>query len=194
MIMLSIDSGINGGLSIFDGSTFKYSLPMPTYKNVVKKKLMQLDLKDGKKQVIKSGPNKGQFKMKVRSPEKTKTELNILEILFLMEESDVIIIERQNPRPGNSASSSFTTGINYGKLLACVELSGTKKVIVNPNVWKKYLKLSDDKLKSVEMAESLTGKSFRTKRGRLKHDEAESMLIGHWYLETKDKKWQEKMH
>ena len=184
MKIISIDSGLNGAYSMFENGEYLYSKPMPTRKVITQQKLMQLDLKDGKKQVIKSGPKKGTYKMKVRRPEKTKKELDVETILEAMQEADHIIIERQQPMIGNSAQSSFTIGINYGKLFALAELSGDYITLVMPSVWKKYLKLSRDKLDSVEMAESLTGKSFRTDRGRLLHDEAESMLIGHWFLEN----------
>ena len=185
-MLLTCDPGKAGYFSVFKHDKYVEAIPMPLRKIVTQEKIMQFDLKDGKKQIIKSGPNKGQAKMKVRRPEKTKNELDTRRIMSLMSKADVIVIERQNPRPGNSASSSFTTGVNFGKLLACAELSGAKIVLVNPNTWKSYLGLSQDKLDSVEMAERLTGESFRTERGRLQHDASEAMLIGHWFL-TKDK-------
>jgi hypothetical protein len=189
MMLQGWDCGLSGAVATFVNDKFQYFEDMPIRKVITREKIMQFDLKDGKKQIIKSGPNKGQAKMKVRRPEKTKNELDTKRIMSLMSKADVIVIERQNPRPGNSASSSFTTGVNFGKLLACAELSGAKIVLVNPNTWKSYLGLSQNKLDSVEMAERLTGESFRTERGRLQHDASEAMLIGHWFL-TKDKKEQ----
>ncbi len=183
MKLIAFDAGLHGAYACFMGTNYEYCESMPTYKIITQEKLLQFDLDDkGKKQVIKSGPNKGNFKTKVRRPEKTKLTLNMEAILEVMSENDVVLIERQNPRPGNSAQSSFTTGINYGKLLACAELSGAKVEIVSPHVWKKIMKLSQDKLESVELAEKLTGKLFRTERGRLLHDKAEAVLLGYYYI------------
>ena len=181
-IVLSFDPGLSGAYSRFENGKYVYCEAMPIYKKIIKEKLLQFDLENGKKQVIKSGPNKGNFKMKVRRPEKTKNVLAVSTILDAMKEADIIVIEEQSPRPGNSAGSSFTTGVNYGKLLACAELSEAKIVTTLPRVWKRDMKLSQDKLESIEMAEKLTGKEFRTARGRLLHDHAESCLIGYWYL------------
>ncbi len=183
MKLIAFDSGIHGAYACFIGTNYEYCESMPTQKIVIQEKLLQFDLDDkGKKQIIKSGPNKNNFKTKVRRPEKTKLILDVKTILEVMSENDVILIERQNPRPGNSAQSSFTTGINYGKLLACAELSGAKVELVSPHVWKKGMKLSQDKLDSVKLAEELTGKIFKTNRGRLLHDEAEAVLLGYWFI------------
>ena len=187
-VLIAFDPGITGAYSRFENGLYVFSETMPTYDKVVREKLLQFDLKDGKKQVIKSGPNKGNFKMKVRRPEKVKKMLDVKTIMEVMSDADEIVIERQSPRPGNSASSSFTIGTNYGKLLACAELNMKDVVLVTPAKWKQETGLSTDKAASIEMAEKLTGKKFRTDRGRLLHDIAESYLIGHWYLNIKDNK------
>jgi hypothetical protein len=182
-VLLAVDSGINGAIASFSDSKLTQVIPMPTLKIEVKSKLEQLDLDvKGKKQFIKSGPNKGKVKMKLRRPAKHKKIINTQHVYDMFKSADTIILERQQPMIGNSSSSSFTIGLNYGRLLALAELSGKATVQVMPSVWKKYLGLGHDKQESVDMAEALEGIKLTTDKGRLMHDEAEAILLGNYYL------------
>ena len=182
-ILLAIDSGINGAIASFSDGKLTQVISMPTVNMEVQSKLEQLDLDaKGKKQFIKSGPNKGKVKMKPRRPAKYKKMLNTGHIYDMFKSADTIILEKQQPMRGNAASSSFTIGLNYGRLLALVELSGKAKVEVMPAVWKKYMGLGHDKQESVDMAEALESVKLTTDKGRLMHDEAEAILIGNYYL------------
>ena len=200
MKILACDPGMSGAMALFEDGVLQHYFKMPTYDKVTQEKLMQLDLLNGKKQYIKSGPNKGQEKMKVRRPQKTVKALAIQSIIGYMSEADHVVIELQNPRPGNSAQASFTTGVNFGKLLACAEYSGTRKHLVNPATWKSDLHitmnkdekkaLGDDsklikstlKAKSVSLAKHLSGFDFENDRGTVDHDAAEAVLIGYNYI------------
>lgn len=64
-------------------------------------------------------------------------DLMMLKHLFQEFPIDIVYLEQQHPRPGNSASSMFTIGKNYGKLLAIIELYGKPLVIVSPVTWQK---------------------------------------------------------
>ncbi len=203
MKIASIDPGLTGGIAEFDTSIsntinpkgFLGGILMPINRIEIKPKQMQLDLdystsKAGKKQFIKSGLNKGQTKMKLRSPAKYKKELNINVIYNILKEQDIIIIEQQNPRPGNSAASSASTMKNYGKLLALAELSDAKLILVAPMTWKKHLGLdltpSEKKLitpkeyKNLSITKAYNLSSFNTSYDGI----SDAICIGYHYLQT----------
>jgi hypothetical protein len=178
MKVIGTDPGKAGGIS--DGTTH---ISMPT-RQVVTKPAVMILAKDsnGKKQYYKSGPNVGQPKYKIKTPAKYALELDVFAIRDMFQDSDVIVIEAQGTSFGNSAKSTRTTSMNFGKLLAIAELSGAKVVTVAPHKWKADLGLTDDKEACVELAETLSGTSFRTSRGALQDGPAEAYLIRHWYL------------
>ena len=200
MKILSIDSGINGAMAMFDDGALDNVIAMPTIRIEIESKLEQFDLKDGKKQFIKSGPNKGLPKMKVRRPAKYKNELDCKTIFQLMVYADKIIIEKQGCQVMNSTKACSTTMFNYGKLLAIAELSEVPYETVLPKQWKTamYITMTKDeklalggdiklikqtlKAKSCALALKLTGQSFITPRGAMNHDAAEATLIGLWYI------------
>ncbi len=199
--IISCDSGLSGAISVFENDRLVETIKMPLTKIEIKPaiRILNLDPK-GKKQYYKSGPKKNQAITKIKTAAKYKNILNIHEILKYFDGANIIVIEEQNPRPGGSAQSSFTTGINYGRLLASAELSRhAKTVVVSPNKWKTAMHITmnkDEKLalggdktlikhtlkaKACALAEKITGNSYITKRGAMMHDEAESVLIGVWY-------------
>ena len=193
MILYSIDIGLSGGISKFVNGVYQYSVDMPVDKIEVKKAKYKLDLLNGKKQFYKSGSQKGQPKMKQISPAEYRTELNLFKIMDIFKESDsknekiFVILESPAKSIGNSARTTATTNRNFGKLLAAAELSGADFDSVAPNKWKKDLSLTKDKKECVEFAEKEFRRSFRTKGGRLLDGQAESALIGHWYIEKMNK-------
>ena len=199
MKILSVDPGLTGGLAEFDTSIqndhsgFLGASLIYTSRIEVKPKKLQLDLdysssKAGKKQYYKSGPNKGKPKMKLKTPAKYKKELDTKNLFKLFNKQDVIVIEQQNPRPGNSAISSASTMKNYGKLLALAELSDAKIVHVSPTVWKKHFDLivsadqkkamsqKDYKNMSIETAYKLS--EFKTSYDGI----SDAICIGFWYI------------
>ena len=165
---------------------------MPTLKIETKPKREVLDLKDGKKQYYKTGKRAGEVKMKLKSAAKYKTELDIKRIFDIFNEHDVIVLENQNPRPGNSAMSSASTMKNFGKLMAAAELSQAKVVYVQPGVWKKYfdltvskeekktLKPSDYKKMSIKKAYDLT--EWSTSYDGI----ADAICIGMYHIKSKE--------
>ena len=206
MKILSIDPGLTGGLTEFDTSIanqynnggFLSGFSMPTNRIEIKAKQMQFDLdysttKSGKKQFIKSGPNKGQPKMKMKSPAKYKKELNIKYLYDLFKAQDIIVIEKQNPQPGNSAASSASTMRNYGKLLALAELSDAKLVLIAPMTWKKHFGLAlsqvERKLMTPKEYKNLSiAKAYELSQFNTSYDGiSDSICIGYWYLQTQHK-------
>ena len=193
MILYSIDIGLSGGISKFVNGVYRYSVDMPVDKIEVKKAKYKLDLLNGKKQFYKSGSQKGQQKMKQISPAEYRTELNLFKIMDIFKESDskyekiFVILESPAKSIGNSARTTATTNRNFGKLLAAAELSGADFDSVAPNKWKKDLSLTKDKKECVEFAEKEFGITFRTKGGRLLDGQAESALIGKWFIDFYNK-------
>lgn len=186
--VVSIDIGLAGGLSLFQDNNLITVIDMPIKKIETKPARYKFDLLNGKKQFIKSGPNKGQAKMIQISAAKYDTVLDLKTIasFFTFAEPDdvAIILEAPAMSFGNSASSTATTNQNFGKLLAVAELCDLNIFTVPPHKWKKDLNLTKDKEKCVSFAEQLSGKTFRTTRGALKDGQAESMLIGHWFINS----------
>ena len=188
--IVSVDPGLAGGLSIFQDNQLISCIEMPTVKVETKPARYKLDLLNGKKQFIKSGPKKGQAKMIQISASKYDTRLALNEIkdffTFSEPENVAIILEAPAMSFGNSASSTATTNQNFGKLLAVAELCNLNIFTVPPHKWKKDLNLTKDKEECVRYAEQLSSKSFRTERGALKDGPAESMLIGHWFITSQE--------
>ena len=189
--IVSVDPGLAGGLSLFHDNKLVACISMPTVKVETKPARYKLDLLNGKKQFIKSGLNKGQAKMIQVSAAKYDTQLALKEIedffLFSEPENVAIILEAPAMSFGNSASSTATTNQNFGKLLAVAELCNLNIFTVPPHKWKKDLNLTKDKEECVSFAEKEFGKKFRTDRGRLLDGQAESALIGLWFLKFGDK-------
>lgn len=179
--IISIDIGLDGGI-YKNGIAY----PMPTTEIILKAPVMVQALdKSGKKVIIKSGPDKGQVKMKIKTPAVTKRELDVFKIQELFESNDkqTIVLELPGNSIGNSARSSSTTDRNFGKLLAIAELSGANVVTVPANQWKKALNLSKEKIDSINLAEQLSGALFRSPKNKLYDGLAESLLIGYYYSE-----------
>ena len=174
--ILGIDIGLKGGIS-----NGEIHLPMPTYKKCVKEAVyvFKRDSK-GKKEIYKSGLLKGQFKKVIKTPAKYKTEIDTVALLDYFKSVDVVAIEDQGTTAGNSARANRTTSINYGKVLACAELSGAKIVIIQPQTWKKALGLSKDKQESLDLAKKLYNETFKLSQDGL----AEALLIWHYYKEN----------
>jgi hypothetical protein len=182
-VVYGVDIGLSGGIAGAD-----FTIPMPVTRYEIKPVVLVLDLDSNKrKQYVKSGPNKGKVKYKQKTAAKYETKLDIYKLTEVFNNADIVAIEAQGTSFGNSAKSTRTTAFNAGIIHAVATLSGAEVVYVAANKWKKDLGVSKDKLECVELAEFLTGMSFRTKRNRLLDGEAEAMLIRHWYITTQTK-------
>ncbi len=182
-VIAAIDIGLDGGIA-FKETTYK----MPIVKIEIKpaQVVFARDEK-GNKVLIKSGPNKGQFKTKIKSPAKYSLRLDIAEIFSLLLSADIVVIESQGTSFGNSARSTRTTAFNAGQIHACAELAGCEIITVAPNKWKADLKLPKDKLPTVELAEKLSPNlHFRSPKGKLYDGLADARCILHWYLSKEE--------
>ena len=177
MKIYGIDIGLSGGIS-----TRYNHWSMPTIDVEDKPAIYINDLCNGKKQYYKSGSKKGEVKRKLKTPAKNHKELDLFELDSIISNHSTVVIETPGISMGNAARSTATTQRNYGKILATLELKHCEIIKVAPMKWKKDLKLSKDKTQSVNMAEMLSGNSFRTARGSLIDGQAEAFLIRHWYV------------
>lgn len=196
--------GKDGGIAIFEGTKLTQVMSMPIKKIRTRPAITQFDLDaKGKKQFIKSGPNKSKAKTKIRSAAKHTTVLDTNYIDHIMSEMDIIVIEQQSCRPGNGSKSCAETMTNYGKLLGIAEVREADLHIVSPNKWKTemYITMTKDeklalggdsklitqtlKAKAVSKAKHLFPEhtdSFVTERGRMLDGVAEAALIGAWFM------------
>ena len=200
--VISVDPGLSGAIAVFEDCKLIKVIDMPTKTIITKKaiKTLKLDSK-GKKQQYKSGPNKGEDIYKIKTPAKTKKILNTHLISLYFLNADIVVIEQQHPRPGGAAMASFTTGINYGRLLAAAEVELKEVVIVSPSQWKTEMHIimtKDEKLalgndnplitktlkaKACALAAKLYPKNnFISDRRALLDGQAEAVLIGHNFI------------
>ena len=96
----------------------------------------------------------------------------------------VIVVEKQNPRPGNSSRSSTTAAMNWGRLTDVVRLSGVSSVWVAPATWKRDVGCPADKRGAVALASRLVPEGalrFVGPRGGLRDGMAEAALVALWW-------------
>ena len=173
--VISIDIGLDGGIA-FNNTI----ISMPTIKTIIKP-AVTIFARDSKnnKILIKSGPNKGQYKQIIKTPAKYKTEIDVVEFwnIFVRMNIKYFFIEKQAGIRGNSAVSNNTIGKNYGILLGAITILAEIEEIdkpyeITPQSWKKKMGVTKDKETSIIMAQKYGLKDIK------RHDEAEAYLIG----------------
>ena len=162
---------------------------MPTIKKEIKP-AVTVFVRDnkGKKIIIKSGSNKGQYKTKIKTPAKYSIELDcdrIYEILNAQGYNRVLAIELPGNTVGNSARSTGTTFMNYGKILALAEILDYKIVPIAANKWKRAYNLPADKEPTVRLAQlERPNEEYITKRNKLLDGKADATIIYKYYIEN----------
>lgn len=131
MIVAGIDTDVRGAVAILDTTTNKVLLhPLPNRPVMInKKKRTRLDLD------------------KIKSTFPT-----------LLENVHYVFLEKQNARPGQGVTSSFTFGQTYGTIIGAVMLSTSHTCKVNfvtAAKWKGSMGGTSDKKQTVALATSL---------------------------------------
>ena len=176
-------------------------MPLKTIEVKPAVKVLDLDC-HGKKQYYKSGPNKEKVKYKTKTPAKTKKEIWWKSIELMIDERDIVVIEEQQPRPGNGSAQCAMTMYQYGYLLGLINTKNPiDTVIVRPQKWKSDLGITLDKeekkgltptehtkrLKRLSYEKAIElypewKEQFISERGAIKDGRCEAVLIGHWFL------------
>jgi len=91
----------------------------------------------------------------------------------------VAVVEKVHAMPKQGVSSTFKFGMAFGGACSLARRFKTEVVMVTPQLWKKSLKLSSDKIQSLEMARELFPNAplhLKKHNGR-----AEALLIAEFY-------------
>lgn len=94
------------------------------------------------------------------------------------------IMERMYATGRDGREGILTLGTTYGAMFAlfCHRIDGTI-LLVRPKEWKKYFHLSSDKQLSIDLVKKLYPKAGRWIKRKMDHGRAESILIARYYLE-----------
>ena len=184
---------------------------MPLSKIETKPAVKVLDLDcHGKKQYYKSGPNKEKPKYKIKTQAKTKSEIDWQEVQKILYAQDTIVIEEQQPRPGNGSAQCAKTMFQYGYLVGLAQSENPRQLkTIRPQKWKEDLGITLSDLDNEER-KALTAtertkllkrlsyekavalypeqkKQFISPGGAIKDGRCEAVLIGYWFLIYGDK-------
>lgn len=120
-----------------------------------------------------------------------KSTINLTEVsrLIIEHKPDVVVLERQAPRPGEGVSSAWTSGYNFGLLFAMATLIVKNVALVAPRSWATKLHdpestLEDAKARSLEVAKKFFPLEdfLATERSSKPHEGIiDALLIGYWY-------------
>lgn len=138
-IIIGVDPGLKGGISILDGKKAPLVYRPPVKKIIVNKK------------------NKNTYDM-----------IKIVDIFKQYRDQEVLFyIEKQSVRRGEGAVSAMTIGKGFGQLIGAAYALGFNVTEITPQVWKKqFPELITDEMKEikVEMKElGVLGKTLKDK-------------------------------
>lgn len=108
-----------------------------------------------------------------------------IEILGL---NDIVVIEKVNGRPGQSAPAAFNFGKGFGELLGACKALAIEPILIPPNVWKPAMGLSKAGLTTMAEFKRLSVDTAANEFGNkffylAKHDgRAEAALLGAYWL------------
>ena len=181
MLIMSIDPGISGAISVFTAGVLTSVVDMPLIKLTTREPRTKFKHKDPKI-VFKSGLAKGKRQRIQTHAGKYKHVLDFTKLVEGIKwvSPDVIVLETQFALT-NRAKTIYQ---NYGALLGIsYALVGCNNTVeVPPVTWKNSLQLTNlDKVASIPLAEKLYP-SFKFKS----HDQADSVLIGYYYLKQQE--------
>lgn len=155
MMFIGIDPGLKGGISIIDSETNNLFISK------------EMPLNEDNKSI------------------NCKEIFQELCFYWHRQQGDVIcfcVIEQLQTMPGQNVKATSSSAVNYGKLLAILELLEIPYQEVHPLKWKKAFQLvKKSKYESTAVAKSLFPKEhFMTERGRLMDGKAESLLMAEY--------------
>ena len=158
MIIIGIDPGINGAISIIENKKIIEVYDTPT-------------MIDGKKN-----------KRQINGAQVT----NIFKERLNGEKEVVVVVEHVNAMPGQGVTSMFNFGQTFGAIKGVCAALGLPIFFVRPSKWKKHFELinsskDSSRTKAIEMYPSLSNDLAKKKDV----NKSDAILIARFYSETR---------
>ena len=157
MIIIGIDPGINGAISIIENKKIIEVFDMPT----------MIDGKKNKKQV-----NGAQV-------------VNIIKEKLNNDKETIVVVEHVNAMPGQGVTSMFNFGQSFGVIKGICSALNLPIYFVRPTKWKKYFNLiktnkDASRTKAIEAYPEISSKLSRKKDS----NKADAILIARYFNDT----------
>jgi crossover junction endodeoxyribonuclease RuvC len=157
MIIIGIDPGINGAISIIENKKVLEVYDTPT-------------MIDGKKN-----------KRQINSAQVT----NIIKEILNKDKEVIVVVEQVNAMPGQGVSSMFNFGQSFGVIKGICAALGLPIYFVRPSKWKKYFNLiktnkDASRTKVIEVYPEISSKLHRKKDS----NRADAILIALYFNDT----------
>ena len=157
MIILGIDPGVSGAISVLEDKKVIDVFEMPT----------MIDGKKNKKQV-----NGSQVSNIIKDKMKNEKEL-------------IVVVEHVNAMPGQGVTSMFNFGQSFGVIKGICSALSLPIYFVRPTKWKKYFNLiktnkDASRTKAIEMYPQISSQLSRKKDS----NKADAILIARYFNDT----------
>ena len=157
MIILGIDPGVSGAISVLEDKKVIDVFEMPT----------MIDGKKNKKQV-----NGSQVSNIIKDKMKNEKEL-------------IVVVEHVNAMPGQGVTSMFNFGQSFGVIKGICSALSLPIYFVRPTKWKKYFNLiktnkDASRTKAIEAYPEISSKLSRKKDS----NKADAILIARYFNDT----------
>ena len=157
MIIIGIDPGVSGAISVLENKKVVEIFDMPT----------MIDGKKNKKQV-----NGAQV-------------TNIIKNTLNLYKEIVVVVEHVNAMPGQGVTSMFNFGQSFGVIKGVCSALNVPIYFVRPTKWKKYFNLiktnkDASRTKVIEVYPEMSSKLYRKKDS----NRADAILIARYFNDT----------
>ena len=157
MIIIGIDPGVSGAISVLENKKVIDIFEMPT----------MIDGKKNKKQV-----NGSQITNIIKEEINKKKEI-------------IVVVEHVNAMPGQGVTSMFNFGQSFGVLKGICAALSLPIYFVRPTKWKKYFNLiktnkDASRTKVIQIYQEISGKISRKKDS----NKADAILIARYFSDT----------
>ena len=157
MMIIGIDPGVSGGISILENKKVIEVFDMPT-------------MIDGKKN-----------KRQVNGSQVT----NIIKENVYTNKETIVVVEHVNAMPGQGVTSMFNFGQSFGVIKGVCAALGLPIYFVRPTKWKKHFNLiktnkEAGRTKAIEVYPEISGKLSRKKDS----NRADAILIARYFNDT----------
>lgn len=154
--VIGIDPGLDGAVCILEAGKVVDVHDVPTF------------------ELTMSGYNR---------PDKKKRKVDVQGLFRLLARQkgiDFVIMEQVWAMPKQGVASAFTFGKTAGGIEACVALAMLPMHLVAPQVWKRELRVTNDKDDARRRASDLFPEAYGYWERKKDHNRAEAALIAHY--------------